>query len=1634
VAIKDVELVIRAKAEAAKAVQSVTEALKDLTAVQDQVGTSASRTDGLLGKLATEFGNLNKQISGLGALNTVADKMDKAANAISRLEQNAAKAASDAAKLSAEYDKATTAVAGLAARSQESVSAFNAQKQAVAGAKSEHALLNAQVRDAESNYARLYRAVQAAKAPSDALKQSLREQRDALMSLYSQQQSSSANVAAQQAALTAARNTARENREATNAAIANQAVLQAATDRAAQSAAREASALATARAAMAEMSGVANAAATALGGVAVSQDQIAAAAARAANDLKNVSAALDRQRGSAAAPSTVTGPAATATAAYRAQVQAVQDAKAAYQAASAEATRLGAALRTTSQPTRELQTSFLLSQEASRAARQAYFDQAVALNQLRGQSQGSFLAFSQAASQMATSTVAVRSAAVAGTESLRSIASAATQAGAAAGSATAGTFSLRDAWASLTGGGRESLSIFQRIRGELLSLAVGYLGVQAAISRLGDVVTTFRTLEAAQNRLSAVFQQDKGKTATELEFLARTANRLGFSFGTLADEYGKFSVAASTANFTIGETRKVFLAVAEAARVNKLSTSETEGVFLALSQMLSKGKIQSEELRRQLGNRLTGAFQIMADALGMTSAQLDKAMQKGEVLANQSTLLKFADELNKRFGAQLPEALTSLTTELGRFESTQFMARLLVATGGFTDALKSALKTLNDLAAQKSTQDFFLGLGAAMGRVVEGGVVLITNFKSIVSAIEVLIAVKIGATFAAWASQAGLFASAMTAMRSAAIAAAVSIELIGPAATAGTIAMGVLQGAAATLRAGMLALWTAIGGPVGIIAAATVFFGGNLLFKWLTSVDSATSAMSEHKRIVGEVAAAYEAASDKTDAWSKRVKNASSVDILNNFKQLQEELATAKQRIINAATIDQQYLLGRSSQQKDIDALVSAFVRGQKSATELRNEVDQIFKTTNNDDVRAYAENVIKAATAYDSFSVALGKTAVIVQEMGIKADGLDKALEQNRQSMRSVVGAVDQAGVGFRAVKFDVDAFKKAFEEVQNVIPSVATALANLKIQTDLNKNSWEAFTQAVRSGDFSKIKDVLDTTSRAQIAAKNTADTAFEKSLPTNNDAINERIIMIESGGDPNARPRRKDGTLASSAVGLGQFTEETWLGLFDKVFPALADISDAVKLGYRTDADISKQMLAALTTQNQAALVRAGITPDATNTYLAHFLGSGGAIKMLLANPNELASAIASKEAVKANPTILGNGKTVQDVIDYAARKMGGGGALNSTGRTQGEVTQGAVNDVVRQNEQELEIQRLKNEGLDREAVIQAKINELQKDGTVLTQEQIAKIRETTGALYDQQNQRNAEKQALQEAQGLYARQKQLIEEIKQATVQGDTGRVGTLRAELTNVNKELTEAVQKALALAQALGDNKAIAQLNAMTASISNIGVALKSQVATAQQISTSIANGLTTALMSSVEAIGQAAQGTKSWGDALKGVGQAFLKFAADFLRQIAEMIIKAAILKALQSSGIGGGIAGGINSLFSTAHTGGIVGARSTTRTAPTAWWNNAVRYHSGGMVGLAPDERAIIAKANEEVLTETDPRHRFNLGKDAAPAATANIKVVNTIDPGEFMSAGLSSRVGEQAFLNMISANRTTLKQLLA
>lgn len=97
--------------------------------------------------------------------------------------------------------------------------------------------------------------------------------------------------------------------------------------------------------------------------------------------------------------------------------------------------------------------------------------------------------------------------------------------------------------------------------------------------------------------------------------------------------------------------------------------------------------MSSEELRQQLGERLPGAVNIFADALGVTTEELSKMLEQGEVLANSDTLLKFADQLNKRFGPQLAAALQSTSTEIGKFQNNIYNAQLQFAKGGFIEFL-----------------------------------------------------------------------------------------------------------------------------------------------------------------------------------------------------------------------------------------------------------------------------------------------------------------------------------------------------------------------------------------------------------------------------------------------------------------------------------------------------------------------------------------------------------------------------------------------------------------------------------------------------------------------------------------------------------------------------------------------------------------------------------------------------------------------------------------------------------------------------------------------------------------------------------------------------------------------------------
>ena len=157
---------------------------------------------------------------------------------------------------------------------------------------------------------------------------------------------------------------------------------------------------------------------------------------------------------------------------------------------------------------------------------------------------------------------------------------------------------------------------------------------------------------------------------------------------------------------------------------------------------------------------------------------------------------------------------------------------------------------------------------------------------------------------------------------------------------------------------------------------------------------------------------------------------------------------------------------------------------------------------------------------------------------------------------------------------------------------------------------------------------------------------------------DAMVERIISIESAGVPNARNKR------SSATGLGQFLDETWLDLIRTHRPDLArDRSQDKILELRSDAKVAREITMRFTEQNAAMLRKRGLPVTPGTLYLAHFAGGAGAVAILSAHADaDAASVMATADAmgrtkreriVKANPFL--DHFTVADLRSWADRKM-------------------------------------------------------------------------------------------------------------------------------------------------------------------------------------------------------------------------------------------------------------------------------------------------------------------------------------------------------------------------------------------
>lgn len=191
-----------------------------------------------------------------------------------------------------------------------------------------------------------------------------------------------------------------------------------------------------------------------------------------------------------------------------------------------------------------------------------------------------------------------------------------------------------------------------------------------------------------------------------------------------------------------------------------------------------------------------------------------------------------------------------------------------------------------------------------------------------------------------------------------------------------------------------------------------------------------------------------------------------------------------------------------------------------------------------------------------------------------------------------------------------------------------------------------------------------------------------------------------------------------------------------------------------------------------------------------------------------------------------------------------------------------------------------------------------------------------------------------------------------------------------------------------------------------------------------------------------VDNITAATQGTQSLGEAFQNTAAAMLQYFAQLLQKIAMTIIQAAIMNALlggapSAAGSTGGAKPPVDikaaaMVVGKNHKGGMAGSSGigAMRVSPSVF-ANAQRYHTGGMVGLQPDEVPIVAQEGEEVLTRDDPRNRLNGG--AANSTPQDIRIVAVDDQRSAVTEMMKTPEGTQALMTCLRQNLSTVKKMI-
>ncbi|UPW36312.1 hypothetical protein OPTSAL01_00125 [Salmonella phage OPT-SAL01] len=187
---------------------------------------------------------------------------------------------------------------------------------------------------------------------------------------------------------------------------------------------------------------------------------------------------------------------------------------------------------------------------------------------------------------------------------------------------------------------KEAAWLQDRANASLRQLVGGFVSAYALLELSQKTIEAGVKRQSAQLASTAIFGAD---TQQARMFAASFSHQIGQNYTDTMKQYSNFAAGAQP---TLGfqGTQEFYKNAVMFARIRGATDEDLKGIMVAFQQMASKGKIQAEELRGQLGDRLAGAVQLFADAIGKTPQELDKLMKDGKLLA-QDVLPKVSEKM-----------------------------------------------------------------------------------------------------------------------------------------------------------------------------------------------------------------------------------------------------------------------------------------------------------------------------------------------------------------------------------------------------------------------------------------------------------------------------------------------------------------------------------------------------------------------------------------------------------------------------------------------------------------------------------------------------------------------------------------------------------------------------------------------------------------------------------------------------------------------------------------------------------------------------------------------------------------------------------------------------------------------------